>query len=228
MRYAGTGHWLMSDETKGSIEREELLKTWERFNKAAQAEKRWMDQRLKWMFVPQSILIAAYGVIHGYPGKPIDGDLALILAPTISWIGLIMALLAVMGALAAGVMHWKWTTRLNELAVQIKCKSKVTDLEPKEMVPFGTKPYWPAGTSSIIPSLIASTFLFGWAILILHRTELVVCMVKYIDCVFFAITCLMVLVVIVFAIRRGANKPKDECGGSASSRASKSDPEGGM
>lgn len=216
----------MSDEAKGSIEREELLNTWERFNEAAQAEKRWMDQRLKWMFVPQSILISAYGVIHGYPGNPIDKNFASKLTPAISWIGLIMALLAFIGVLAAGRMHWKWTTRLNQLAVQMKCKSKA---KGEEILPFGTEPYWPAGTSSIIPSMIASTFLFGWAILILHRTKLVVCMVKYIDCVFFALTCLMmVLLVIGFAIRRRANKPKDECRGSAPSRASKSDHEGGI
>lgn len=141
--------------TKGKKDR---LEAWKRFNKAATAEKSWMDRRLRWLFIPQAILITAYGYLIVRDCSP-NSEL---LSTLIVWVGFYLALLAFFGVLAGGRMHWKWTTRLNRLA------SVLNDQDP--LVPFGSKPHWPARTSSVIPSLLAILFILSWGVLLVWNT----------------------------------------------------------
>ena len=159
-----------------SSEKSELpIRTWRRFNEAAAEEKRWMGNRLTWMFTPQVILIGAYVLILRFSNSIGDelsqqsashlDDLSPLLF-VILLVGLVMSLLGLAGLIAAGRMHWKWTTRLNRLAREIN-----GDLEPdgyveKAIVSFGSHPHWPARSSSIIPSLLALAFVVAWGCLL--------------------------------------------------------------
>lgn len=133
------------------------LKTWERFNSAASAEKEWMNTRLNWLFTSQTILIAALAFIVKDTGTQ-SRETMEFLKNVISWTGLFVSFFVLIGVLAAGVMHWKWTSKLNKLAKKLKSNGIG--------VSFGSKPHLPARTSSVIPSLLALVFVAVWLAII--------------------------------------------------------------
>ena len=151
--------------------KEPPIETWKRFNEAAAEEKRWMSNRLTWVFTPQTILIGAYVLVLRFGNGSREGasgeacseisqlcDLALV----ILLVGLATSILGFLGLFAAGRMHWKWTTRLNCLAEEIDRDVRSGDYRKSARVPFGSCPHWPARSSSIIPPLMALIFVLAW------------------------------------------------------------------
>ena len=153
-----------------SEKNESPIRTWRRFNEAAAEEKRWMGNRLTWMFTPQAILIGAYVLIlrfgNGNGAEHLTDLSSLIFV--ILFVGLVMSLLGLAGLVAAGRMHWKWTTRLNRLAREIDGDLGPDGYVEKAIVTFGGHPHWPARSSSIIPSVLALTFVVAWGYLLAH------------------------------------------------------------
>lgn len=141
---------------------EAKLDVWKRFEAAAAAEKDWMNSRLNWMFIPQSVLISAYAVIVNY-GPQCEGvsrELLTDLGYVIVGTGLSVSLLVLISVFAAACKHSQWTTRLNKLARQLNSN------EHSLLVPFGTPPHWPAMLSRWTPACLAGVFIIAWLSLI--------------------------------------------------------------
>ena len=143
------------------------LERWERFQEAAGLEKSWMSERLNWMLVPQGVLFGALAWIvklSNDPGSTPDiiGQLTT-LAAMVSTLGATLALIGFVGALAAGRMHFLWTTEINKIA------AKLIENDPSHpLVTFGMKPHWPARSSTVMPVFVAGAFFATWEIFI-HR-----------------------------------------------------------
>lgn len=139
---------------------DEAIKRWERFAEAGNKEKEWMHVRLSWLFVPQGIFFGALAWIIKLStdaGESEHPELLLLKAVVIC-AGFLLSFATFFGTIAAGTMHYKWTSTINTLAKNIN--------STVEQVPFGSGPYWPARSSSLIPSFIALVFVVSWAILI--------------------------------------------------------------
>ncbi len=139
---------------------DELLKIWDRFVQAATSEKGWMHDRLMWMFTPQGVLFAAFVLTlqDRFGTNTETVEFMRVMIPTV---GLVISVVVFLGVVAAGVMHWKWTSRLNDLANQINTTSK--------NVTFGSEPHWPARSSSILPSIISMVFVVAWTAVIIKE-----------------------------------------------------------
>lgn len=86
---------------------------WQKFVKAANLEKKWMDERLRWFFTPQTVLFAFFGLTYSN-NIPQNN--------TIIWLRCIVASLGVLtsicvyGAVASAArMHWLWHIELSEI-----------------------------------------------------------------------------------------------------------------
>ena len=157
----------MTQPTDSQVEdKRGLLDQWERFAKAASDEKRWMNDRLTWLFASQAVFFGAYVFVLEHSQDSGNGKLTSIVLsnflPVMIWIGFFSAFLTLVGVIAAGIMHWNWTSRLNGLAMEIHGTYSNFYGPEKPLITFGSPPYWPAGTSSVIPSLLAMTFLVPW------------------------------------------------------------------
>jgi len=140
---------------------DELLKIWDRFVDAATSEKGWMHDRLMWMFTPQGILFAAFILtLQNRFGENIE--IVNFMRLMIPLVGLLISISVFLGVVAAGVMHWKWTSRLNDLAKEINADEPI-------IVTFGSAPHLPARSSSILPSIIALVFVAAWAAVIIEE-----------------------------------------------------------
>lgn len=139
---------------------DELLKIWDRFVEAATSEKGWMHDRLMWMFTPQGVLLAAF-VLTLQDKFGANTEIVEFMRLMIPTVGLIVSVVVFLGVVAAGVMHWMWTSRLNDLAKQINNTSKI--------VTFGSEPHWPARSSSILPSIISMVFVVAWTLVIIKE-----------------------------------------------------------
>ncbi|MCW8915282.1 MAG: HAD family hydrolase [Magnetovibrio sp.] len=135
---------------KGRYTPHSQLERWKRFQEAAHGEKSWINDRMSWMLVAQGFLFAALAWIMN-PQKGSDPDQLKNIAAIISMLGASIALIGFGGALAAGRMHYLWTTKLNKIAIAL----------PNE-VTFGLKPHWPARTTSVLPAVAALAFFFTW------------------------------------------------------------------
>ena len=136
------------------MNQKDLIEIWERYNHSSAEEKRWMNERLNWLYIPQSVLLTGYGFFRQYG----NGDAEFLLS-TIAWVGLLLSFFVLTGVVAAGRMHWKWTSILNCLACRIN--------RYEVIVSFGQKPHWPARSSSVIPALVVLTFLVAWCAVVL-------------------------------------------------------------
>lgn len=157
----------MSSSNKPSFEEHQHFRAWRRFHRAAAAEKEWMHQRLGWLFAAQAFLFAAYGLIlqQGIGKCTAESSpAACAQLAVIEWlvprVALALNVLGLLGTAAAARMHWRWTTSLNDA---------VTDLQNPGVLTFGTKPYWPARTSSLIPPLISFIFCSAWLGIIFYK-----------------------------------------------------------
>ena len=138
------------------------LELWKRFSEAASAEKDWMNTRLNWMFIPQSILISAYALIveRSYPSACQNSETFTYLGRVIIGTGLVVSVLVFFSVVAAAKMHSKWTKRLIEIAADIDAN------ESRPTVPFGSPPHWPAILSRWIPPFLAFVFIVAWLAII--------------------------------------------------------------
>ena len=138
-------------------ERKKLITQWQLFCDAAAAEKSWMHERLSWLFTPQGVLFAAF-ILTQRDDYTDSKEIISYLQAVIPSLGVIISTSVLVGVSAAGVMHFKWTTKLNELADIINTNGGA--------VTFGSHPHWPARTSSFIPFVLASVFVIAWVCLL--------------------------------------------------------------
>lgn len=90
-------------------------------------------------------------------------DIHVVLLLTIG-LGLLISSLVAIGLVAAGRMHWIWTSELNRLSLLLQRRSG----SATPLVPFGTEPHWPARTSSVIAPTLAISFIVIWGILLFY------------------------------------------------------------
>ncbi len=135
---------------------------------------------------------AKIGVNAEHPNTPGVNELLLVVPS----IGLLISLAGLIGVLAAGRMHYIWTTQLNLLAGRLN----KDDLN----VSFGIKPHWPARSSCIIPIFIAFLFCVAWLFIIIklrpYEASYILLGV--------AISILLLLVIINCITNRGERKTK--------------------
>jgi hypothetical protein len=160
-----------------STETSELLERWKRAADASGEEKEWMHERLNWLLVTQPVLFGAVALSVQYqnacgrePGAALDlcnerNDILSYIRFIATPLGLLISTLVFIGLFAAGRMHWEWTNRLNKLASRLNVVGRGAG-HPEAVVTFGTKPYWPARTSSFIAPILAVVFMAIWAILL--------------------------------------------------------------
>jgi hypothetical protein len=122
---------------------------WKLVKKAAFAEKAWMHDRLKWLFSPQTILFAAYGLTMQPAAAP--RNLLAALRFSIALLGATSSFIVLFVVLAAARMHLKWTREMQSIAREY----------PKD-VTFGSRPYWPAGLARWLPLLLPLCFGLVW------------------------------------------------------------------
>lgn len=175
------------------------LKRWKRFQQAAHLEKSWMNERLNWMFVPQGVLFGALAwivkLLIEASGKPDMIEKLTYLAAMVSTLGAVLALIGFVGAVAAGRMHFLWTTELNKIADTLK---KNTKNHP--IITFGLKPHWPARTTTVMPVVVTVAFFFTWAMFIYKYFDTET---KLIIAVFLLVMSSLVLIVVKFIICKG-------------------------
>jgi hypothetical protein len=140
------------------------IKLWKRFKEASTSEKGWMHERLSWLFTPQVILFSAFALIYDSRFEAAV-ELKKILKLIIPAMGIGTSVVVLIGTCAAAVMHWKWTSRLNDIAKEINGEENFK-AKGKIIVSFGTPPYWPARTSSILPCILPALFIIAWFVVI--------------------------------------------------------------
>jgi hypothetical protein len=149
---------FLSDQNNPNMTDEEIkthLKRWKRYAEAQRLEKEWMNERLSWLFTPQTILFAALAFIYGK--DTLSTSVTDALRTVIPLAGLTISVIVMIGVGAAGVMHWQWTSKLKEIANLINKDA------PEYEVPFGSPPYAPARISSIVPVALSLVFIVAWA-----------------------------------------------------------------
>lgn len=78
-------------------------------------------------------------------------------------LGLVISSLVLISLIAAGRMHWVWTSNLNSLASKLHAGAA----QRSPIATFGLKPHWPARTSSLIGPTLAAVFVVIWLYLLL-------------------------------------------------------------
>ena len=131
------------------------LERWDRFQEAARLEKSWMNERMNWMLVPQGVLFGALAWIVKLQNEtgitPTQEELMTGVAALVATLGVTLAVIGLVGATAAGRMHFLWTTKLNKIAATLPYDTT-----------FGMKPHWPARTTAIMPAVVAIAFSLTW------------------------------------------------------------------
>lgn len=136
-------------------EKKQLIETWKLFEQAAHGEKSWMNDRISWLLIPQGVLFATLAWLMKKDPNCSTSDIENELVILVPLLGGLLSVAGFIGVLAAGCMHFIWTTKLNKIAKELNTGGE-------EIVPFGSKPHWPARSSSVIPSFIALMFTGVW------------------------------------------------------------------
>jgi phosphoglycolate phosphatase len=129
---------------------------WEKCKEASFSEKQWMNDRLSWLFTPQSILFAAFTFSLKSDNIGNNSVLAKIIQIGLPCIGILLSIIIFFAVFSAAVMHRKWFCRLEFVARQL----------PSEEVTFGSKPYWPVRIARWFPTGIPLIFLALWCVLL--------------------------------------------------------------
>jgi hypothetical protein len=133
-----------------------ILEKYLRFQEAAALEKHWTNERLGWLFTPQSILFAALGFTFSDKLQLDQHSLGIIRA-VIPLVAIGICIVAFVAVLAACRMHYKWTKEMKGCKDQYeKATGRGSDLT------FGSKPYWPADWARWSTLLIPLIFFFAW------------------------------------------------------------------
>lgn len=162
---------------------EDLLKQWERFSDASHHEKQWMHERFNWLMVSQPILFTALAFavkerkfncdvqapdLKGAQFQAAvdecarQGAILNEVLVAVILLGFVISSLVFIGLVAAGRMHWVWTSNLNKLAARLSI-----DGAGDPICTFGIKPHWPARTSSLIAPTVSAVFAVLWGYLLL-------------------------------------------------------------
>jgi len=104
---------------------------------AAILEKRWIHERLSWLFTPQAFLFAILGFSYSEKIQSEFSKIILIIRYSIPVCGFVISFLVFLGVLSACRMHKFWTEGMREAA-----ESK--NLKKRGILTFGTGPIWPA------------------------------------------------------------------------------------
>lgn len=138
------------EETEANVTGEKRTR-WEDLLKAASAEKKWINERLAWLFTPQAVLFAVVGITLTNNSDPSLVLLLRKLRICIAIVGAVIAFVVFLCVLAAARMHQKWTHEMQEIAEQIP-----------NNVTFGNHPHWPSTLARWAPILIPLLFLGAW------------------------------------------------------------------
>ena len=129
------------------------LRRWKRLKEAAFAEKKWMHERLGWLFAPQGILFAAYGLTLDNKRAACPPDRLLnALRNGISFLGIGCSLVVFLVVVAAAWMHGKWTSEMCSIVRE----------NPTAGLTFGSPPPWPAHLARLAPLLLPLFFGIAW------------------------------------------------------------------
>jgi hypothetical protein len=134
----------------------EILERYSRYDEAARLEKQWINERLSWLFTPQSILFAALGFTFSDKIN-LDPILLNLIRAVIPLVAISISIVVFIVVLAACRMHYKWTNSMKECVVEYKKSGgNAGDLT------FGTGPYWPASWARWSTLVIPIIFLVAW------------------------------------------------------------------
>jgi len=139
---------------------DKVLERYLKYQDAARLEKHWINERLGWLFTPQSILFAALGFTFS---DKLDIDLHAVqtLRTVIPWVGMAFSFVVFLVVLAACVMHRKWTNLMKRcVADHSQAGGDVADLT------FGNKPHWPADWSRWSTLFFPAVFFIAWLIIL--------------------------------------------------------------
>ena len=169
--------------TTKTVNTDDRLEQWKRSRDAAQYENQRMHDRFNWLMISQPVLFTALAFSlkehrdcsSQNPGltesalnaaknecERLSSILDKVELLTIG-LGLTISSLVLVGLVAAGRKHWQWTSRLNKLASELNASDNSDPI-----VTFGSEPYWPARTTSLIAPALAFAFTGAW--LYLTRT----------------------------------------------------------
>jgi len=130
-----------------------LVASHKRFCEAKHLEKQWANERLGWLFTPQSILFAFFGLTF----TEIDAPASQTLRWLIAILGGCLSGLVLASVWAAARMHLFWTQKAREVAQAYEA------LPNGDSLTFGTGRQWPAQVSRLSAVGIPVLFLIIWA-----------------------------------------------------------------
>lgn len=144
--------------TAGSVE--DILEEYSRAFEASVLEKKWMHERLSWLFTPQSFLFTALGISYSDKAGSYS-DLLKVIHWVIPAVGMIISILVLLAVWAACVRHEEWTGRMARLA---KAYESLTQTQ----LTFGTGPNWPASLARWVSPGFPLVFLIAWTVLLAY------------------------------------------------------------
>src|ERR1700726_1154123 len=122
------------------------LRRWTLIKDAAYGKMRWPHERLTWLFSPQTIPFAAYGLTLQTSVKP--ASLVAALRTGIAFLGVTSSFVVLCAVIAAARMHLKWTQGMRSIARKYP-----------DDVTLGSLPYWPADLARWLPLLLPACFI---------------------------------------------------------------------
>ncbi len=143
---------------KSQTRDEKLFDQWKTFRAAANDEKRWMNERFKWLSVAQPFLFAGLFLVLGDTAAGLKPHKSALLS-LIAALGLFVSVVAGAGVLAAAWMHWVWFTKLREFATELNKGGELP------VATFGMKPHWPSRLSTVVAPSIAAAFILCWTLI---------------------------------------------------------------
>jgi len=140
--------------------RDRVLERYAKFQDAARLEKHWTNERLGWLFTPQSILFAAFGFT--FTDKlDIDRTAVETIRHVIPWLGIANSAVVLLVVFAACWMHRKWTA----LMISSVEDYRKAGGDPKDLT-FGSKPSWPAVLARWASLCFPVVFCVAWVVIL--------------------------------------------------------------
>lgn len=140
------------------LNKEHLLKYYDRAIDACNKEKQWAHERLTWLFTPQTILFAAIGVANS--NNITNAHIKYLLNYIIPILGSLTSLVVSIGVFSAAFMHREWSERARD-AVEAYKALGVHDFE-NIMMFYNTKNTWTAAITRWSSAIIPISFFFCW------------------------------------------------------------------
>jgi hypothetical protein len=138
--------------------RKKILERYLRYQDAAALEKHWINERLGWLFTPQSILFAALGFTYS-DKMPADTAALGTIRAIIPVVAIAISIVAFIAVLSACVMHREWTLHMTKLSDDYKVPG-----DP-DILTFGSTPRWPSAWARWSTLAIPIVFMLAWLVI---------------------------------------------------------------